>query len=118
MTANSSTTTDADQPGVSSHEGEIFDLEDGDRGRWQLVTHEFLRLLKGPIPVVLANTFIKTLFISLWPFGLRATKLRKKRKAFHVVLTPLLFQLLPHSGTGANGGDGSAAYTAKRIRLI
>ncbi|KAK2791971.1 hypothetical protein FQN51_001944 [Onygenales sp. PD_10] len=38
----------------SNDDGETFDLEDGDRSKWQLVASEFAVLLKGSIPVVLA----------------------------------------------------------------
>jgi MATE family, multidrug and toxin extrusion protein len=45
----------------SQHEGEVYDLEDGDGSNWQLVIREFVILLRGSIPVILAYTLQNSL---------------------------------------------------------
>ncbi|PGH16213.1 hypothetical protein AJ79_01982 [Helicocarpus griseus UAMH5409] len=52
---------DANSTASNHGDGEIYDLEDGDRLIWQLVAREFVLLLKGSVPVVLAYTLQNSL---------------------------------------------------------
>ena len=53
--------TSALLPKPDDEEGEVYDLEDGDRSSWQLVFVEFWVLLKGSVPVILAYTLQNSL---------------------------------------------------------
>ena len=45
----------------SEQDGSIYDLEDGDEPTWKLIYREFLILLRGSIPVILAYTLQNSL---------------------------------------------------------
>lgn len=95
----------------SNEEGEVYDLEDGDKSTWQLVTREFLLLLRGSIPVILAYTLQNSLqTISVLIVG-RASPEDLATAAFSYMFAMCTAWLVALGGSTALDTLASSTYT-------
>lgn len=98
----------------SQNEGEIYDLEDGGKSRSQLVIQEFLILLKGSIPVILAYTLQNSLqTISVVIVG-RSSPQDLATAAFAYMFAQSSAWLIALGGTTALDTLASTAFTGSK----
>ncbi|KAK0653246.1 putative transporter C11D3.06 [Lasiodiplodia hormozganensis] len=101
-------------PPREREEGEVFDLQDGDRSSAQLVLVEFWILLKGSIPVILAYTLQNSLqTISVLIVG-RLSPEALATAAFSYMFAMATAWLIALGGTTAIDTLASASFTGSK----
>lgn len=95
-------------------EGTIYDLEDGDRTKFQLVLHEFWVLFRGSLPVILAYTLQMSLqTVSVLIVG-RLSPEALATAAFAYMFAMSTGWLIALGGTTAIDTLASAAFTGSK----
>lgn len=101
-------------PPREREEGEVYDLEDGDRSTAQLVLAEFWILLKGSVPVILAYTLQNSLqTISVLIVG-RLSPEALATAAFSYMFAMATAWLIALGGTTAIDTLASASFTGSK----
>jgi len=98
----------------SPQEGDVYELEDGDRSQFQLILAEFWILLKGSIPVILAYTLQNSLqTISVLVVG-RLSPEALATAAFSYMFAMASAWLIALGGTTAIDTLASASFTGSK----